>query len=418
DGTKESRRSTDEEAHQKRQAPSDVESDDGDSVDNGRDPRVSAQRELALRRPEVDPKDCLEALKAGQVESSVAQVHGTRFHDELDDVPNAGVASQNHLFAANPSNLQANGGQDQLHTNSTTAHVTANGSVERGKKVHSQPASRIPEVKEQEQAVVKGKSRASAAGTGETEPKKSCSDSEEQEHMVPVDPADKSQQELIEMAFAGDDVELDFAVEKARDTEAELPNVKEPCMLPGWGRWASEQREPRWMVEAKKAAQREREAAAKKRKDAKLKHVIITEKVDKKAAKYTAAKAPFPFTSNQAYNRSLRHPIGQEYNSMKAFREFTSAPVVKKAGVIIDPIKYSSDLKDRMDEVHEAPAGDLKVATIVDGTVSRFQTLSRGLGGGKGGQEKRASSGRLQGAKQRSTERFASRKVHNMAVRR
>lgn len=58
------------------------------------------------------------------------------------------------------------------------------------------------------------------------------------------------------LLLSGDDVETEFAVEKAQETEAELPRAKEPCMLPGWGRWASEQRKPRWMIEAARAAQR------------------------------------------------------------------------------------------------------------------------------------------------------------------
>lgn len=71
----------------------------------------------------------------------------------------------------------------------------------------------------------------------------------------------------------------------------------------------------------------EREDAAKSRKDARLKNIIISEKTDKKSAKYMANQAPFPHSSTEAYNRSLRHPIGQEYNTMKAFREFTMPPV-------------------------------------------------------------------------------------------
>lgn len=68
---------------------------------------------------------------------------------------------------------------------------------------------------------------------------------------------------------------------------------------------------------------RQREAAAAGRKDAKLKYVVISEKYDKKAIKYTAPAAPFPFTSQEAYERSIRQPLGREYNPDAAFRDLT-----------------------------------------------------------------------------------------------
>ena len=53
---------------------------------------------------------------------------------------------------------------------------------------------------------------------------------------------------------AGDDVEAEFAAEKAADVVSELPKIEEPSTLPGWGMWAGSQREPRWMKEAKDKA--------------------------------------------------------------------------------------------------------------------------------------------------------------------
>lgn len=62
-----------------------------------------------------------------------------------------------------------------------------------------------------------------------------------------------SQRELIAMAFAGDDVEADFAAQKAEEAEAEAPPAEDGKMLPGWGSWASAKR-----------LQRDADAAAKK----------------------------------------------------------------------------------------------------------------------------------------------------------
>lgn len=112
-----------------------------------------------------------------------------------------------------------------------------------------------------------------------------------------------TQEDLIRQAFAGDDVEDQFAREKAAEVEAELPKEDLPGVLPGWGTWKDQQREPKWMVEQRKKQEKAREDAARNRKDSKLKHVILSEKWDKKAAKYATPSVPFPFKSKEVYER-------------------------------------------------------------------------------------------------------------------
>lgn len=65
-----------------------------------------------------------------------------------------------------------------------------------------------------------------------------------------------SQRALIAEAFAGDDVAAEFEAEKAAEAEKELPKIDEPSLLPGWGAWASHQKEPKWLAEAKLKAER------------------------------------------------------------------------------------------------------------------------------------------------------------------
>lgn len=60
-----------------------------------------------------------------------------------------------------------------------------------------------------------------------------------------------TQKELIAMAFAGDNVTADFEAEKEAEAENELPKLEAPSTLPGWGAWASSQREPEWLAAAK-----------------------------------------------------------------------------------------------------------------------------------------------------------------------
>lgn len=91
-----------------------------------------------------------------------------------------------------------------------------------------------------------------------------------------------SQQELIRRAFAGDDVEADFQVMKARAMDEEVVQVEVPKSLPGWGQWTHVQKkrvQPGWQADL---AKKKRDEAMKNRKDAKLQYVIVSEKLDKK----------------------------------------------------------------------------------------------------------------------------------------
>ena len=65
-----------------------------------------------------------------------------------------------------------------------------------------------------------------------------------------------SQRELIAMAFAGDDVQAEFAAEKAAEAEAEAPAQELPSQLPGWGAWAAQQCKPGWLADAEAKAAR------------------------------------------------------------------------------------------------------------------------------------------------------------------
>ncbi|GAQ90786.1 U3 small nucleolar RNA-associated protein 14 [Klebsormidium nitens] len=154
---------------------------------------------------------------------------------------------------------------------------------------------------------------------------------------------DLSQAELVRRAFAGDDVEADFEARKAEMLDEEVPAIEGPVTLPGWGQWTGVQKKkglPGWIVKEQKDNEKKRNQAMAKRQDAGRKHVIISEKWDKKAAKYAAEGVPFPFKDREAFERSLRNPLGREYNTDSAHRNLIRPPVIKSTGVIIDPIKY------------------------------------------------------------------------------
>ncbi|KAJ1297193.1 hypothetical protein BS78_01G358800 [Paspalum vaginatum] len=152
-----------------------------------------------------------------------------------------------------------------------------------------------------------------------------------------------SQADLIRQAFAGDDVEAEFEKDKMDVLNEENPEPEKPALVPGWGQWTDIQQKkglPSWMLKEHEIAKRNREEALKTRKDSKLKHVIISEHVDKKVEKYLARNLPFPYTSKDVYEQSIRMPIGPDFNPTTSVSALTRPAIVKKPGVIIKPIQY------------------------------------------------------------------------------
>ncbi|KAL6978382.1 hypothetical protein U1Q18_020050 [Sarracenia purpurea var. burkii] len=165
-----------------------------------------------------------------------------------------------------------------------------------------------------------------------------------------------SQADLIRRAFAGDDVEDDFEKDKQEVLNEENPEPEKPLLLPGWGQWTHIQQKkglPSWMLEEHANAKKKREEVLKKRKDAHLKHVIISEKLDKKAEKLHTKTLPYPYTSKEVFEQSIRMPIGPEFNPVTAIGALNRPEVVKKAGVIIKPIKFEDVNPHERSEEHK-----------------------------------------------------------------
>jgi len=162
-----------------------------------------------------------------------------------------------------------------------------------------------------------------------------------------------SQLDLVQMAFAGDDVGAEFQEEKEALVAEEGPKIEEPSRVPGWGAWSSQQRNPKWMAQEKEKVERLREASAANRQDANLKHVIISEKFDKCAAKYTTPSVPFPFTNAEVYEASVRQPLGADFNPDKSFRDLTRPAVLKESGVVIQPVRYNESTSKDLGKLHQ-----------------------------------------------------------------
>ena len=59
-------------------------------------------------------------------------------------------------------------------------------------------------------------------------------------------------------------------------------------------------------------------------------HVIISEKRDKKAAKFLVQDLPYPYTSKAQFERSLQNPLGKEWNTRIATQRATLPKITKK----------------------------------------------------------------------------------------
>lgn len=152
-----------------------------------------------------------------------------------------------------------------------------------------------------------------------------------------------SQSDLIRQAFAGDDVEEEFERQKEEILNEENPEPEKPVLLPGWGQWTHVQKKkglPSWMLKEHELANKKRQEALKNRKDANLKHVIISEKLDKKAEKLYTKTLPFPYTEKDVFEHSIRMPIGPDFNPTSVIGALNRPEVVKKSGVIIKPIEF------------------------------------------------------------------------------
>lgn len=148
------------------------------------------------------------------------------------------------------------------------------------------------------------------------------------------------QRELIERAFAGDNVvEEEFLAEKASLVDKETIKDQD-VTIPGWGSWGGTGTE-----HYRKRKYIKKAPIQQPRKDGQLQHVIINERKDRKVEKKRVAAVPFPFTTSQQYERSIRQPIGKEWNTTAATRALTLPKVTTKTGVVIEPMKLTKSIK-------------------------------------------------------------------------
>ncbi|KAF2203361.1 Utp14-domain-containing protein [Delitschia confertaspora ATCC 74209] len=208
-----------------------------------------------------------------------------------------------------------------------------------------------PKTKAKANAKIKSKSKKSSEDDGFPEPQISAPDAdgwqtvtyndndneddEDIEHEgIDLDLVMRNQS-LTAKAFAGDDVEAEFAAEKAAIIADEDDKIVD-ATLPGWGTWTGSglskqaQKKNRGKVMVKVEGVKQ----ADKRKDMKLERVIINERKVKKNTKFLATNLPFPFETREQYERSLRIPKGPEWTTKQSFQDGTKPRVMVKQGII------------------------------------------------------------------------------------
>ncbi|KAM6498890.1 Utp14 domain containing protein [Amanita muscaria] len=148
------------------------------------------------------------------------------------------------------------------------------------------------------------------------------------------------QRDLVALAFAGDSVVQQFEETKLREITADAPKQVDTT-IPGWGSWGG--------TGIRKAPSKPSRIKTipgvdpANRADYNKKHVIISERRDKKAAKYMVKDLPFPYTSKAQFERSMERPLGTEWNTRVGFQRATLPRVAIKPGSVITPLrKFSS----------------------------------------------------------------------------
>ncbi|KAJ2799795.1 hypothetical protein H4R20_004292, partial [Coemansia guatemalensis] len=150
-----------------------------------------------------------------------------------------------------------------------------------------------------------------------------------------------SQRELVEQAFAEDDVvEAEFAAEKEAEMELDAPKT-EDLTIPGWGSWGGAGLQPKKNKVIRKPVPGSGIEKSSRR-DAKMGSVIINHRQLKTANKYYASNVPFPFTTSEQYEATMRMPLGKEWNTTKSHSKMIKPRVMAKAGRIIDPLSIPS----------------------------------------------------------------------------
>ncbi|XP_046674064.1 LOW QUALITY PROTEIN: U3 small nucleolar RNA-associated protein 14 homolog A-like [Homalodisca vitripennis] len=158
---------------------------------------------------------------------------------------------------------------------------------------------------------------------------------EGEEAMDQEDQAAKDRHLVITEAFAESDVVEQFQKEKEDETsKSAVGDVN--LSLPGWGSWAGHNLKPVTRRKRKKFVIKFPRVIP--RRDANRGNVILNEDADKPIKEHQVSEVPFPFTSVQEYEASMRAPLGSTWVPQTAHKKLTRPALITKLGTIISPM--------------------------------------------------------------------------------
>ncbi|EPS41951.1 hypothetical protein H072_4104 [Dactylellina haptotyla CBS 200.50] len=135
---------------------------------------------------------------------------------------------------------------------------------------------------------------------------------------------------LLARAFAGDNVLREM--NSGPQSQVPYEHPKEPGNIPGWGDWSNTKNH---MPQPNK---KKKPILTLPKGDSKIEKVVFNHKISKKGSKYLATGLPYPFETNEQYERSLRFPIGQEWAPKQAHQELVAPKTVIRTGRAIAPL--------------------------------------------------------------------------------
>ncbi|KAM3139952.1 hypothetical protein pb186bvf_007983 [Paramecium bursaria] len=150
----------------------------------------------------------------------------------------------------------------------------------------------------------------------------------------------KTNLENFNLAIDENENEEAFIDDKIKDYEEQVPKEQQP--LKGWGSWSGfgikERKPPSQEQLLKKKIQKIKEVQ-KKRQDAKLDNVIISEKKSTQFQKYLVDRLPYEYQSAKQFDQVQGQLLGPEWNSMMCHDQLVKPKVKTGAGSIIAPVK-------------------------------------------------------------------------------
>eukprot|EP01047_Picozoa_sp_COSAG01_P060214 COSAG01_NODE_7347_length_3242_cov_3.487432_3_plen_456_part_01 len=150
------------------------------------------------------------------------------------------------------------------------------------------------------------------------------SDSERRQALIPPG--------ATHFAWAYQAVDLEtLSAEQNKQLEKALPKA-----LTGWGAWTGKgvkpSKRPSPFMKDLESKPKALIASRKKRADDGLRHVLINEKKNKKAAVFEASSVPFGFGNRSLYEASIRQPVGRDWNTAATTKRQTQQEVVTRLG--------------------------------------------------------------------------------------